>query len=186
MSKSSFFDYSDAYILFKGTLSIIEQAGYNPNNINNETVFKKCAPFTDSISEISNTKKDNAKDIDVVMSMHNLIEYSDNYSKTSGRLWQYYRDEPVLTYAGAIVNFHAANNSASFKFKSKITGKTADGSKKDVEIMGLLKSLCNFWRTFEMALVNCEINLISTWPDKCVLFNHTKATTFATCWSSSD
>ena len=64
------------------------------------------------------------------MPMYNLIEYSAKYSKTSGNLWQCYRDEPALTDAGAIANFHEANNSASFKFKQKVTGKTADGGTK--------------------------------------------------------
>ena len=68
------------------------------------------------------------------MLMYNLIEYSDNYSKTSGSLEQYYRDELALTDAGAIANFHAADNSASFKFKQKITGVTDDDSTKNVAI----------------------------------------------------
>ena len=149
MLKSSLCDYSDTYILVKGTTSIAEQEGDNPNNNNKEVVvFKDCAPFTDCISEINNTQIDNAKDIDVVMPMYNLIEHSHNYSKTSASLWMYYRDEPFLDINGAISNFPAAtNNSASFKFKQKITGKTPDGGRKDVEIMVLLKYLSNFWRT---------------------------------------
>ena len=78
------------------------------------------------------------------MAMYNLIEYSDNYSKTSGILWQYYRDEPALTNAGAITNFHAADKSVSFKFKQKRTVKTAADGTKDVKIMVPLKYLCNF------------------------------------------
>ena len=66
------------------------------------------------------------------MPMYNLIEYSDNYSKTSGCLWQYYRDEPALTNTGVIANFHPADNSDSFKFKQKITGATGDNGTKDV------------------------------------------------------
>ena len=73
------------------------------------------------------------------MQTYNLIEYSDNYSKTSGRVWQYYRDEPALTNADAIANFHAADNSTSFKFKQKVTGVT-DGT-KNVEIKVPLKYL---------------------------------------------
>ena len=65
--------------------------------------------------------------------MHNLVEYSDSYSKTSRSLWQYYRDELALANAGTIVNFHADNNSASFKFKQKLTGKTPDDGTKDIE-----------------------------------------------------
>ena len=79
----------------------------------------------------------------------------------------------------AIAIFHAADNSASFKFKPKITSVTdADGTKK-VEIMVPLKYLSNFWRTLEMPLINCESILILTWSDKCVLSNDTKATIFA-------
>ena len=86
MLKSSLYDYSDAYILVKGTVSIAAQAGGNPNNKDKEVVFKNCASSTDCISERNNTKIDNAKDIDGVMSIYNLIEYSDNYSKTYGNI----------------------------------------------------------------------------------------------------
>ena len=85
-------------------------------------VFKNCTPFTDWISGINNTQLDDAKDIDVVIPMYNLIEYS--YSKTSARLQQCCKNEPVLPYAGAIANF-----SALLKFKQKITGKTDDEKK---------------------------------------------------------
>ena len=69
--------------------------------------FKNCTPFTNCISEINNTQLDNAKDIDTVMSMHNLIEYSDNYSKTSGSFWQYCKDIPAVDNNNAFVNFTA-------------------------------------------------------------------------------
>ena len=117
MLKSSLCDYSDVYILAKGTMSIAAQEEDNPNNGDKEVVFKNRAPFTDCISEINNTQIDNAKDIDVAMPMYDLIENSNNYLKTSESLWKDYRDEPALTDAGTIANFHAANNSASFKFK---------------------------------------------------------------------
>ena len=79
MLNPSLYDYSDAYILVGGTISIETQAGDNPNNGNKEVVFKNCTPFTDCISEINNAQIDNSKDIDIVMPMHNLIEYSNNY-----------------------------------------------------------------------------------------------------------
>ena len=82
MLRSILFDYSDAYILAKGTISITAQAGDNPNTDNKNEVFRNCAPFTDCISEINNTQVDNTKHIDVIMPMYKLIEYSDNYSKT--------------------------------------------------------------------------------------------------------
>ena len=92
--------------------------------------------------------------------MYNLIEYSDDSSKTSGSLWQYYKDDPNDSIA----------QSESFKSKIKITGKTpAAGNKKDVEIIVPLKYLSNFWRTLEMPLINCEVNLILTWSKDCVI-----------------
>ena len=88
MLKSSLCDYSDAYILVKGTITVNNTGtAAAPNNRNKKVIFKNCAPFTNCISEINNTQVDNAKDIDIVMLMYNLIEYSDNYSKTSGSLW---------------------------------------------------------------------------------------------------
>ena len=89
MLRSSLCDYSYTYILVKGNI-LITGAGRQAHERDKGVAFKNCAPFTDFISEISNTRMDNATDIDIVMPMHILIEYSDNYSKTSGCLWQYY------------------------------------------------------------------------------------------------
>ena len=111
--------------------------------------------------------------------MYNLIEYSDNYWKTLEILWKYYRDEPALTDTGAIKKFYVHdNNSALFKSKQKITGKIAFNGRKDVETAVPLKCVSNFRRTLEMLLISCEINLILTWSEKCVLSNDKKATTF--------
>ena len=117
-----------------------------PHDNGKEVVFKNCAPFTDCIGQINNTEIDNAKDIYIILLMYNLIEYRNSFSKTSGSLWQNYRDKPALTDAGAIANFHVANKSASFKVKQKITDKTADGGTKDVKIMVPLTFLSSFWR----------------------------------------
>ena len=97
------------------------------------------------------------------MPMYNLIEYSDNYSKTSGSLWQYCKEIPAVNNAGNIVDFNGANATDSFNFKTKITGQTGDDGTKEVKIMVPLKYLSNFRRTFEMPLINCEVNLILTW-----------------------
>ena len=164
MLKSNLCDYSDAYILVSGTITIDGvKDDDNEKQIderNTGLIFENCATFTGCISEIDNTQIDNAKDLDVVMPMYNSIGYSDNYSKTSGSLWQYYRDDPndILT------------NSKSFKFKMKITGKIpAVGNTKDVKIAAQLKYLSNFWRTLEMSLITCEINLVSIWSADCVI-----------------
>ena len=84
--------------------------------------------------------------------------------KTSGSLWQYYRDD---------LNDNIPQ-SESFKYKTKIIGKTpAAGNAKNVEIAVPLKSLTNFWRALEMSLVNCEINLLLTWSEDCVICSAT-------------
>ena len=140
-------------------------AGAAANNRKNITI-KYCASFTNCISEKNNIQIDNAKDIDIVMPMNNLTEYSDNYSKTSGILWHYYRDKPFLHANGAIADFPADNNkSASSKFKTKIADRTGDDGRKNVKTRVPLKYLSNFWRTLAMPLINCEINLILTWSN---------------------
>ena len=171
MLKSSLCDYSDAYILVKRTITVnnTAAAGAAANNTNEKVIFKNCAPFTSCISEINNTQIDNAKDIDLVMPMYNLIEYSDNYAKTTGSLWQYCKDILARNANGEIIIFSKDNTTDSFKFKAKITGHTGNGRTKDVEIMVPLKYLSNFWRTLEMPLINCEVDLISTWSSNCVL-----------------
>ena len=141
MLKSSLCDYSDAYIV-KGKITITGEGAdvlvRQTDERDKGVIFKNCAPFTNFISEINNTQVDKTKDIDIVMPMYNLIEYSDNYAKTSGSLWQYFRYEPKNNPA----------DSESFKSKIKITGKTPNNdNKKDVEIMVPLKYLSNFWRT---------------------------------------
>ena len=153
MLKSSLCDYSDAYILVKGTISVNNTAaqGAAANNTNKKVIFKNCAPFTNCISEINNMQIDNAKDIDIVMPMYNLIEYSDNYAKTTGSLWQYCKDIPARNANNNnIVIFAEDNTTDSFKFKAKITGQTGNDETKDVEIMVPLKYLSNFWRTLEV------------------------------------
>ena len=171
MLKSSLCDYTDAYIHVKGTISVNNTAGAAAaaNNTNEKVICKNCAPFTNCISEINNTQLDNAKGIDIVMPMYNLIECSDNYGKTTGSLWQYCKDVPALDANNESTNFTADNLTDSFKFKAKITGETGNNGIKDVEIMVPLKYLSNFWRTLEMPLINCEVNLILICSSNCVL-----------------
>ena len=169
MLRSSVCEYSDKYILVKGSISVNNTAAVDAdaNNTNQKVIFKNCAPFTDCISKINNTQVDNAKDIDIVMPMYNLIEYSDNYSKTSGSLWQYCKDIPAVNNNGDIVDFNGTNATDSFNFK---TGQTNNNGRiYNVEIMVPLKSLSNFWRALEMRLINCEVNLILIWSTNCVI-----------------
>ena len=104
------------------------------------------------------------------MLMYNLIEYSDNYSKTCGSLWQYCKVISAVSNDGNIADFNGANATDSFNFKTKITGQTAADDNNgniagivDVEIMVPLKYLSKFWRTLEMPLINCEIEFILDW-----------------------
>ena len=169
MLRSNLCDYVDSYKLVKGTIAITgagdDAAARQADERDKEVTFKNSAPFTKCISGINNTDIDNPHDIDIVMPMYNLIEYSDNYSKTSGSLWQYYKDD----------SNDNLTDSESFKSKVKITGKTPNNENtKDVEIIVPLKYISNFWRTLEMPLINCEVNLILTWSKDCVITNEGK------------
>ena len=152
---SSVCDCSDAYILVKGRIKITgagaQVAGRQADEKTKGVIFKNCAPFNDCISKINNTQVDNAKDLDVEMTIYILIEHSDNDSKTSGSFWQYYRDEPNNTFTG----------SESFTSKIKIIGNTpADGNTKDVEIAVPLKYLNYFRRNLEIPFINCKSILV--------------------------
>ena len=187
MLKSSLRDYSDAYVEVKGTITVNNTAAAPApaaaDNTNKKVIFKNRAPFTICISEINNTQVENAKDIDIVMPLCNLIECSEyNYSKTSGSLWQYCKDIPAVDDNNAIVNFANNNLTNSFNFKVKMTGQTENGGTKNVEIMMPVKYLSNVWRILEMPLINCEVNLILTWSRNCVIVSSDNAdqnTTFA-------
>ena len=106
--------------------------GAATNNTNKKVIFKTCAPFTDCIRKINNTEIDNAEYIDIVMPMHNLIEYGDNYSKTSGSLWQYCKEIPAVNNAGNIVDFNRANATDSFNFKTKMSQTAANNNNGNI------------------------------------------------------
>ena len=175
MLRSDLCDFSDAYIVVKGTITVTD-----PDNAkrNKSVAFKNNAPFINYISKINGVQIDNAKNLDVVMSMYNLLEYSKNYRKTTGSLWNYYRDEPSNPLS---------SNSESFKYKTSITGNTyniGDGEegydankvgKNETEVVIPLKYLSNFWRTLNIPLINCEIELILTRSKNCVLADMTAA-----------
>ena len=149
MLRSSLCNYSDAYILVKGNISVknTAAAGAAANDIGKKVIFKNCAPFTNCISKINNTQIDNAEYIDIVMPMYNLIEYSDNYSKTSGSLWKYCKEIPAVDDDGDIAIFNGANAADSFSFRIMITGQADDdGEIEKVEVMVPLKNLSNLWR----------------------------------------
>ena len=145
--KSSLCDYSDAFILVTGNITV-------PADDNTDVAFKNCAPFSTCTTKINDIFVDEASHIYIATPMYNLIEYSDNYSDMSGSLWQFKRDEVTDKDVDLTIN-----NSQSFKYKAALLGKTAnhyDGKSflKDAKIAVPLKHLSNFWRSLEMPLIN--------------------------------
>ena len=173
MLRSDLYDFSDAYIVVKGKGTVARTRSRSRKN--RPLAFKNNSPFISCISRVNNTLKENAEDLDVVMPMYNLVEYRENYRKTTASLWDYYTEE--LTEDINDINFLSKNliNSESFKYKTSITGSTynvnaaitnAEGNqvdnpaydgnnygKKEVEIV---------WRTLKMPLTHFEVSLILT------------------------
>ena len=173
--RSDLCDYSNTYIIVKGDINVT-----NPNNAerNKAVAFTDNAPFINCISKINGIKNDNAENLDIVMSMCNLLEYSKNYKKTTGSLWNYYRDQTINPLS---------TNSKSFKYKTSVTGNTYNVgddddnydsnkvAKNETEIVIPLKSLSNFWRSLTIPIINCEVEIILTWSKNCLLADMTVA-----------
>ena len=189
MLRSDLCDYCDAYIWVKGIVTV--EAVNDVSKRNRPIILKNNAPFISCVSKINNELIENAEDLDIVMPMYNLLEYNKNYKKTTGSLFNFYRDELSDDEVdNRFINNDTAN-SKPFKFKSRIMGNTYnvpeqitdaagnqvnnpdyDTSKsgtKEVEVAVPLKYLGNFWRGLNMPLVNCEISLTLTWSKNCVI-----------------
>ena len=138
-------DYPDAYIVVKEDITI--EGDNKANKRNTNLAFKNNATFINCISKINGVKIDNVEGLDVVMPTYNLLEYSKSYRKTTGSLWNYYRDEPSNPLS---------SNSETFKYKTSILGKTPENN--DILTNGKLviplKYLSNFWRTLNIPLIN--------------------------------
>ena len=173
--ESNLCDYSDAYILVTGNITA------TPNNAATQVVFKNCAPFEKCRTEINETFVDDAQHINIAMPMYNLIEYSDNYSDTSGSLWQFKWDQQPINNNEPFIDI-TAENSSSFKYKSNLIGDTdADGANRKnegINIVVPLKYLSNFWRLLEIPLINCKVELSLKWYANCILSGAGTAATF--------
>ena len=127
--QSDFCDYSDAYIVVKGRITV---EGDNDTKTNNKKlIFKNNVPFRSCISKINNTFIDNAEELDIVMLMYNILEYSDNYSVTLGSLWNYCRDKVNDDVNENNADNNKINNnktiiSKSFKYKTEVMERTPD------------------------------------------------------------
>ena len=143
---------------------------------NTKVAFKNCAPFSKCRTEINETFVDEADIFNITMPMYILIEYSDNYSDTTGSLWQFRRNEIEEDTNLTI------NNVSSFKYKANLNGDTdADGAnrkKGNVKIAVPLRYLSNFWRSLEMPLIKCKIEFSLGWYKECILSNAGTAATF--------
>ena len=156
--ESNLCDYSDANILVK------ENINDTGGDANTKVAFKNCAPFRKCRTEINETFVDDAEHINIAMPMYNLIEYSDDYSYTSGSWWQFKRDEIEEDVDLALDDDHIPNNSLSFKYKSSfITNRNG------VKIAVPLKYLSNFLRSLEMPLSNCKVELSLEWNTNYIL-----------------
>ena len=156
--KSNLCDYAEAYILIDATIRAEAADG------NTRLALKNCAPFTKCNLEINDEHVDTAENLNITMPMYNLIEYSDNYQDSSATLYQYKRDEPPEDNA-AIANL-TVNNSSSFKHKVNLLGNprvTDNIAKLSIKVVVPLKYLRNFFRSLEMPLINCKIELNLTW-----------------------
>ena len=190
MLRSDLRDYSDAYIVVKGIVTVSTDER-DRDEMNRQVILKNNAPFISCISKINGVLVENTEDLDNVILMYNLLEYNKSYSKASGSLSNYYREE--LTDEKNDNNGPNKNviNSESFKYKSSITGSTYnvprritddDGNPannpnydqnrrgtKEVEIVVPLKHLGNFWNSVNIPLVNCEVSLALSWSATCVI-----------------
>ena len=186
MLRSNLCNYSDAYILVEGTITVTAPGvNNNANNIrdkrNRPVILKNNAPFVSCITRINGELIEAADDLDIVMSMYNLLEYSKNYRKTIGSIYNYYRDE--LSNHADDNNFDNIKvvNSNTFKYKNKIIGNTYNvdtGSQgydvnkngtQEVELAIPLKYLGNFWRALNIPLISCEVSLELKWDKNCVI-----------------
>ena len=186
MLRSNLCDYSDPYILVKSTITVRALGvNNNANSIrdkrNRRIILKNNAPFVSCIKRINGELIEDADDLDIVMPMHNLLEYSKSYRKTIGSLYNYYRDE--LSDNADDNNFDNIKvvNSNTFKYKKKIIGNTynvnagADGydvnknGTQEAELAIPLKYLGNFWRALNIPLISCKVSLELKWNKNCVI-----------------
>ena len=160
--KSNLCDYNNAHILVRGDLTI---KGHHVTQV----ALKTCSPFTKCIKKIHGTTIDDTEDLDLIMSMYNLLEYISNYSETTGRLWFYSKDEATN------LNVDIGNNNAfkSFNYKDKLLEDiVADDNHeilRNAAIAVPLKYVRNFWRSLEMLLISFKVELKLKWKKYCVL-----------------
>ena len=190
MLRSNLCDYSDAYILVNGTITV---TGNHPKDRQNRPlILKNNAPFILCITKINGELIEDADDLDIVMPMYNLLEHSKNYRKTIGSLYNYYRDEFSDDNDNDNFDNIEVVNSQAFKYKNKIIANTYNvnstilnpagnarinnpnyvannSGKKSIELAIPLKYIGNFWRALNILLISCEVSLELKWNKNCVI-----------------
>ena len=166
MLRSNLCDFSDVFIVLEGDITLEGDNNANKRNKNHLKTFKNNGPFINCILKVNGIQIDNAEDLDVVIPMQNLLEYSKIYRKTTGSLSNYYKDEP---------SDPLSSNSESFKCKTSIVGKARQNndSLTNAKVVIPLKHLSNLWRSLDIPLINCEVQLFLTWSKNCVLADMT-------------
>ena len=186
MLRSNLCDYSDAYILVKGTITVTALGvNNNADNIrdkrNRPLILKNNALFVSCVTRINGELIEDTDDLDIVIPTYNLLEYSKNYRKTIGSLYNYYRDE--LSDDADDNNFENIKvvNSNTFKYKNKIIGNTYNvnagtqgyninkNGMQEVELAIPLKYLGNIWRALNIPLISCEVSLELKWDKNCII-----------------
>ena len=149
-------DYSDAYILVIGNIQ--------NKPANSVVAFKNCVPFCTCDVTVNDEHVEKAEDLDIVMPMYNLLEYSDNYQNSTGSFYQFKRDEPQDN------NTNVGKNTTSLVYKSRLIKGTDNNNVNNVKLVVPLKYVSNFFRSLELPLVNCKIDLELTWhKDDCMI-----------------
>ena len=175
MLRSDLCDYNEAYVVVTGKITVTNQ---NNTPYDKELALKNNAPFFSCISKINVTLIDYADDLDIIMPMYNLLEHSKNYGKTTGSLWNYYRDEPNSGFNNNNRDriYYSIKDSESFNYKTNITGKLENNENKleNIEIVVPLRHLSNFFRALDIPLVGCKVSSNLKWSKNCVSI--TKAT----------
>ena len=165
MLKSNLNDYNGAYILLKSDITVIA-------SLETQLAFKNCALFTKGITKSDRTSIDDAEDLDLVIPMYNLIEFISNYPEKIGSLWFYSKDKATNLNA-----YIANNNFKPFEYKAKLSGNAvaqpapngANEVLKNATVVVSLKYLSNFWKTLEMPLISCKVELEIKWTNHWVL-----------------
>ena len=181
MLRSDLCDYADGYILVNGTITVTSQNNVIRDKKNRPLILKNNASFILCITRINGELIEDGDDLDIVMPMYNLLEYSKNYRKTLGSFYNYYRDELSDDVDNANHDNIKVVNSNAFKYKNNVIGNTynilntaanyvaAKEGTQEIELAIPLKCLGNFWRALNMPLISCEISLELKWGKKCVI-----------------